>query len=741
MSENTIHSELLNAILNNKPYLEIKKMIETGMDIRETDYAGRNILTYASMHNENPKLINYLVKKGLSVRQTDSNGNTLAHYAACNPNPKIMQTLIKLGVAFNKIVNHNTPLCIAAQEDNLEVCKVLVNAGAKLNPKDKGTKEALLASIKNSNFDLFGLLVDAGAKITKEAFNYALEYFSIEQVAFLAHILKIKFDNSDFEAYINCSNRNSYIKKHEVYHSFVLPFVSDINYTDPPLPYIYSAAANPDVRVLEFLKEEGCDLKLGNYKENVFTHALSRNPNPDVIDYLISKELFISDSYFAALCLLKNPSVDMWKKAFEIGLPKDFRFKNGDSLLIGVLQTENPNPEVIKLLSSEPSILNLKDDEGNTACHIAAKKENPVYLEILKTFGANLNEKNKFGGSPFLFACAENPNVEVIDWLLQNGADINECANNNTNAFLCSMQNPNEQISKHLIELGVNIHVKNSRGENALMIALRNKASYEKIKYLLSLGFNLNDKDLDGYSLIFIAAADNPNLEVLDLLIQNGADIGFTPESDPKLNLLIASCTNSNEAILDYFIEKGFDVNSSTSNGTTALMIAAKNPNVKLFNNLIKNGADINAVDSSGYDCAVYAIGNNPNPYIVLYLKYNGVDIKKTYENGTNLAHVASFNPNPEIMQTLIDFGVPFDMENEQEFHTPLDLSALYGYVDVCRVLLEYGSRLEHRDADGCTPLLLATKNKNPEVLSFLFKAGANINAKDYNKRILFIML
>ena len=58
----------------------------------------------------------------------------------------------------------------------------------------------------------------------------------------------------------------------------------------------------------------------------------------------------------------------------------------------------------------------------------------------------------------------------------------------------------------------------------------------------------------------------------------------------------------------------------------------------------------------------------------------------------------------------------------------PLFNACMWGHVDVVRVLLAAGSNVNRGDSSGNTPLMMATKDGNVDVVSALIEARATVD-------------
>jgi len=137
-----------------------------------------------------------------------------------------------------------------------------------------------------------------------------------------------------------------------------------------------------------------------------------------------------------------------------------------------------------------------------------------------------------------------------------------------------------------------------------------------------------------------------------------------------------------------------------TDGGANSLMMFAMvNTDVKVIQEVIKLGYEVNTQNKSGYSALMFASAYN-TPEVVEFLIEAGADTKTTeYLTEGNALHVsARHNPKPEVIEALVENG--FDLET--------------------------------KDKDGNTALLVATKyNKNLQVVETLIELGADIEASD----------
>ncbi|CAG8538725.1 962_t:CDS:2 [Paraglomus occultum] len=109
-----------------------------------------------------------------------------------------------------------------------------------------------------------------------------------------------------------------------------------------------------------------------------------------------------------------------------------------------------------------------RDFENNTTLIIAAQYD---YLEIVKLFVSvfpdSVDMANKKGQTALILACKEG-HIEIIKFLLGNGANINQTDHDGNTALHYAAAWDRFQVVKFLIESGIHYNVKNAAGWTAL---------------------------------------------------------------------------------------------------------------------------------------------------------------------------------------------------------------------------------------------------------------------------------
>jgi len=110
-----------------------------------------------------------------------------------------------------------------------------------------------------------------------------------------------------------------------------------------------------------------------------------------------------------------------------------------------------------------------------------------------------LNEKNNLGMTAIMFAAAQANSVEIIQSMINKGADASIIDKNSNSAFMYACWfNPNIEIAQFLQNGIDNIDFVNTDGCSALMLACDDNSNPEIITFLINEGADINLKDNKG---------------------------------------------------------------------------------------------------------------------------------------------------------------------------------------------------------------------------------------------------
>lgn len=158
-----------------------------------------------------------------------------------------------------------------------------------------------------------------------------------------------------------------------------------------------------------------------------------------------------------------------------------------------MLAVDNQHEEVVEVLAKAGVNMNVRHpDTKNTVLHIAAQRSHLRMLEELVKHGASIAKAgfNAQGFTPLHLAASHGQAV-AVEFLLKQGADVNEPAKNDYTPLMLAIRDDNATCIRTLVESGADVNAAlPDTGETPLMLAVRHR-SYSGVQSLLAQGANV----------------------------------------------------------------------------------------------------------------------------------------------------------------------------------------------------------------------------------------------------------
>lgn len=312
--------------------------------------------------------------------------------------------------------------------------------------------------------------------------------------------------------------------------------------------------------------------------------------------------------------------------------------------------------------------------------------------------------------------------------LLEAGAKVNGKGNESSSALSTTSETGHYEIVKWLLDdYGANI------GCGALSLASK-RGHIQIVQLLLDRGADVNESSPGWYcNPLQEALAHHHNLIAL-LLLEHGADVNAQGSSHSST--LVMASKNGNAQIVEQLLQKGADINApgSAENGT-ALQQAAAEGHDKIVQLLLEAGAEVNAPGCEMWCNPLQGAARSGSSQIFERLLAAGVDFNaKGGWSGTALQEAAKHG-SYELVKRLLELGVDINLHGHGKYDpgTALKAASTGGYVHVVQLLLSYGADANIQGGKGHnayhgTPLQAASANGIHQIVDLLLNSGADVN-------------
>ncbi|KAJ5758931.1 hypothetical protein N7520_006087 [Penicillium odoratum] len=443
------------------------------------------------------------------------------------------------------------------------------------------------------------------------------------------------------------------------------------------------------------------------------------------------------------LTAFRDYAAGAWQKHAFLGDLKDEKFIN---LVKQLFDTENPS------WSSWKTWFDLNDKEGgkgetpgkrfeceesegnfvNQTDSIASSTSDcPLYYAawmglteivdylVVKDKG-RIDEKGNKGRTALVAACGTG-NVDIVQKLLDNGADHTITDDDGQTPLGTSSAIGHYEVTKLLLISGANIESANARLVTPLYCASF-KGHLPVVKLLLDHGANIEAHDINDWTPLHSAVAEG-HIDTVKLLLDKGADVSF-----PNISGIVPLYTAARKgmiAMTRLLCEHGADINVSTqSHQWTPLNAASDLGHVDVVKFLIGNGADMTIRTDHGWT-PLHSAADSGHLEVVRILYENGADIETLNENSMTPLYSAALQNHLKVVEFLLGNGANVNAQHDTGW-TALNCAAEGGFVEVVNRLIDHGADLELANDIGMTPICTASLYGHHEVLNILLKHGAD---------------
>ena len=591
----------------SKGYLGfVKYLIEQGAPVNAKNVANSTAL-HEAVRKGNTSCVSVLLSNGADPAITDSFGNTSLHIVMPKASRmEIFNLLLSKGTNPNiKDSYGETPLHIAIRlKYNIDIIKLLVAKGANIEEKNKRGESALFMAVQAEQNELVQYLASLGGNI-----------HSTNAEGETPFTISFSKNFATFTSLLNSTN--IYSKDH----------------TGETTLHI-AVKYNTRKEIVQYILEKSTLTNTVNNVGDTSLHIAVNFDNEVLGGLLIEKN--------ADIFLLNEKGFSPLILAIELGGKRTSWFFNKKTLTA-------------------------KDENGNTALHIASQKG---YANVIKD-------------------------------MVNNGADINATNNNNETPLFSALKNDSYHVIKVLLSFAENqimyISKRDFLGNSPLHICVKEKA-YNSAKLLLSTA--------------------NGNTAFVNLQNQAGS------------TALHEAAQFGDVTLIKLFLAYNADINAQDNGGKSPLSMAILSSRIEATQLLLLSGSSPVQQDVYGITPLHEAISMVQNIYdksvqlkIVKMIRQAGGNPMARDSQGKT-----PFSIVLEKDVSLIDAVLGNDrFLSDSDGHTPLHLAIIEGVKpNILSFILTKGYPINKRDRQGETALFCAIDRLQAENSKLLFDSGAD---------------
>ncbi|XP_051169156.1 putative ankyrin repeat protein RF_0381 [Leptopilina boulardi] len=497
--------------------------------------------------------INKIISKE-NVLQATYSGDTFLHFVAESGTIKIANQLLKLGANVNiKNFDGENPILYALR-NSFEMVKLLFNEKTHIDCNllrhalYYGTEEIVRLLLQNAiveknsvnsledteNLIKF-ILYDKNLSLRNKD-NYPLLIFFAAKIG-NKNILQ--FILNDCRNYLAKAEKRKKNKKHNLE---ILNIENDKGETA-----LHYAVSQKHYEAINFLLIEGIDVNCKNIAKWTPLHYAVRLENVKICKLLL---------HFGA-----NVNTNDDGENNPLHLVCGYRlgkiFRGFDDLSINIFRQYTRrilfNSIIIELLLKHGADANREGNNGKKILFHVCEAERSEEMLILLKCGANIHVEDSYGNKILHYAVVYTQSIEIVDFLLNNGLDI-DVKNNQGNTplmFLIQKEIIDVDLSmiEFLIERGTSLSVKNNDGDTVFGMALWHRNS-AVILMLLELRGDIllkrdsNDENQHITGTHCLGSYNHPILPVIDKSLC--ALMSYLALTRNNINNYFPCCLNSN---------------------------------------------------------------------------------------------------------------------------------------------------------------------------------------------------
>ncbi|KAI1366280.1 ankyrin repeat-containing domain protein [Xylaria arbuscula] len=392
--------------------------------------------------------------------------------------------------------------------------------------------------------------------------------------------------------------------------------------------------------------------------------------------------------------------------------------------------------KIIQLLLDRGAHVNAASKILRGALRAAVFTQNVPVVNLLLDNDADVNSQHGLLGTTLGTAVSVG-DIHLVKLLVSRGADVRLPPNKGESILASAVKKQRSiEILQYLLDSGADINGQDRTGATALHAASCVHADAH-FRLLLERGADVNGGSYGNAFQAAVSSAPSGDLSVVELLLEKGANINA--QGGGYGNALQAAACEGDVSVVELLLEKGADVNAQGGAYDNALLAACLNTGcMEVIKLLLDRGADVNA-QGSKFGSALQAACSRGRMEVIELLLTWGADMNGSGGClGTPLQATASCDtfsaPIKKILELLLSKGAEVNGQ-AGKYGTALQAACFQGNITAVRVLLNHGADVNIHAGEYGTALQAVCSStddiqRRADIVRLLIEHGANIQVE-----------
>ena len=370
------------------------------------------------------------------------------------------------------------------------------------------------------------------------------------------------------------------------------------------------------------------------------------------------------------------------------------------------------------------------EETDRTALMLACMNGHQHCVEYLVKRGANIHATTYVGTTAILAAAGVARNLEIVQYLLDKGADIESADHAFFTPLIATAEKGSIQVVQYLLDHGANVQAVSRYGFSSLNYAVAN-GHVEIAELLIERNADVQRKDGDGFTPL-MRGTTNGYVHICEMLVDRRARVNDVDDIGGNTALHFATAYPQLTA---YLLRNGAHHSVTNKNGDTPLMMAATRGDAASLKHLVAAGASIHYINNFDQSALSLAAINN-RVQVFLHLLELGASEDVVDYDGSTIFMLAAGAGAVEVVAYLLRRSMPTRLkQSTRDAHSERRRSTTrrVDRVAITYYLQDKQALIETKNHRGDTALLLAAKNKQLEMIIYLGEEGANLEAQNHD--------